>query len=203
MTQREGILWISDEVQTGFGRTGEHFWGYEAHGITPDLITFAKGVGNGMSLAGVIGRAEVMDALGTNSISTFGGSPITAAAGVATFDYIIDHDLMANARARGAELREGLDAIARSTPAIGEVRGKGLMQGVELVWPGTVEPAPELATRALEAARREGVLIGKGGLHGNVLRIAPPMTISAEQIEHALEAFRRSFADQAFHVKEQ
>lgn len=203
VTQREGILWISDEVQTGFGRTGDHFWGYEAHGITPDLITFAKGVGNGMSLAGVIARADVMDSLGSNSISTFGGSPITAAAGVATFDYIVGHDLQANALARGRQLREGLEAIARSTPAIGEVRGKGLMQGVELVVPGTVDPAPELAARALEGARREGVLIGKGGLHGNVLRIAPPMTISADEIDEALQAFQRTFAEQAFHRKEQ
>jgi 4-aminobutyrate aminotransferase len=199
ITQREGILWISDEVQTGFGRTGEHFWGYQAHGIVPDMLTFAKGVGNGMALAGVVARAQIMDALGANSISTFGGSPIAAAAGVATFDYIVRHDLQGNARRVGARLRVGLDALARETPAIGEVRGKGLMQGVELVYPGSVDPAPELAALALERARAEGVLIGKGGLQGNVLRIAPPLTVTDEEVEEALAALGRAFADSAFH----
>jgi len=198
IAKREGILWISDEVQTGFGRTGEHFWGYQAHGMVPDMLTFAKGVGNGMSLAGVIARSEVMDALGANSISTFGGSPITAAAGVATLDYIVSHDLTSNARRAGGRLRVGLEAIAARTPAIGEVRGKGLMQGVELVRPGSVDPAPELASRALELSRQEGVLIGKGGLLGNVLRIAPPLTVTDGEVDEALAAFERVFADPAF-----
>src|SRR6185295_17754980 len=92
-----GILWISDEVQTGWGRTGEHFWGYQAHGAVPDMITFAKGIGNGYALAGVVARAEVMDCLTATSFNTFGGNPISSSAGAAVVDYIVDHDLQANA----------------------------------------------------------------------------------------------------------
>jgi 4-aminobutyrate aminotransferase len=186
-----GVLWISDEVQTGFGRTGEHFWGYEAHGLAPDMLTFAKGIGNGMALAGVIARGEIMDSLGANSISTFGGSPIAARAGVATFDYIVGHDLQQNARVQGARLREALEKIAATEPTIGEVRGKGLMQGVEYIEPESARPAPALATAALERAKEAGLLIGKGGLQGNVLRIAPPMSVTAQEMDEAIAIFEQ------------
>ena len=96
-----GILFISDEVQTGWGRTGDHFWGYEAHGVTPDLLTFAKGLGNGLSMAGVIARGDIMDCLQANSISTFGGNPLVCAGSLANLKYLLDHDLQANALARG------------------------------------------------------------------------------------------------------
>jgi 4-aminobutyrate aminotransferase len=188
---RHGILWISDEVQTGWGRTGEHFWGWQAHardGQTPDLVTFAKGLGNGLSIGGVVGRAEIIDSLSANSISTFGGSPITTAGALANLDYLLDHDLQGNARRVGGWLIERLRGIAAGNPAIAEVRGKGLMIGLELVRPGTGEPAPATATAALEAARTRGVLVGKGGLLGNVLRIAPPLSLTQEEAEEGAEA---------------
>ncbi|TWF78669.1 4-aminobutyrate aminotransferase [Pseudonocardia hierapolitana] len=185
--RERGILWISDEVQTGWGRTGEHFWGWESHGATPDIVTFAKGIGNGLSMGGVIARAEVMDCLTANSISTFGGSPLTSAGALANLRYVLDHDLQANAARHGPTLLDGLRALGSSI--VGDVRGKGLMIGVELVRPGTGtpgEPAPELATAVLEACKRRGLLIGKGGLHGNALRIAPLLTLTAEEAAEGL-----------------
>jgi 4-aminobutyrate aminotransferase len=183
-----GILWITDEVQTGWGRTGERFWGIEAHGVTPDVLTFAKGLGNGLSLAGVVAPASLMDGVAANSISTFGGNPLSCAGALANLRYLLEHDLQANARKIGEQLLAGLRALAATLPMIGDVRGKGLMIGVELVRPGTRDPDAGAATRVLEAARARGVLVGKGGLHGNVLRVAPPMTITVEEAEEALVA---------------
>jgi 4-aminobutyrate aminotransferase len=185
--RERGILWISDEVQTGWGRTGEHFWGWQSHGATPDIVTFAKGIGNGLSMGGVIARAEVMDCLSANSISTFGGSPLTSAGALANLRYVLDHDLQGNAARHGPTLFEGLRAVG--SPIVGDVRGKGLMIGVELVRPGTGtpgEPAPELATAVLEACKRRGLLVGKGGLHGNALRIAPLLTLTADEAAEGL-----------------
>jgi 4-aminobutyrate aminotransferase len=185
--RERGILWISDEVQTGWGRTGEHFWGWQSHGSTPDIVTFAKGIGNGLSMGGVIARAEVMDCLTANSISTFGGSPLTSAGALANLRYVLDHDLQANAARHGPTLFDGLRAL--DSPIVGDVRGKGLMIGVELVRPGTGtpgEPAPELATAVLEACKRRGLLVGKGGLYGNALRIAPLLTLTAEEAAEGL-----------------
>ncbi|MGH9137696.1 MAG: aspartate aminotransferase family protein [Acidimicrobiales bacterium] len=194
---RYDILWISDEVQTGWGRTGDHFWGWQAHvgeGQTPDIVTFAKGIGNGLSIGGVIARAEIMDCLGANSISTFGGSPVTTAGALANLDYLVDHDLQGNARRVGGWLLEQLGDLAATLPVIGEVRGRGLMIGVELVVPGTKEPSPAAASAALEAARADGLLVGKGGLHGNVLRIAPPMSLTQQEAEDGFEILARALA---------
>jgi 4-aminobutyrate aminotransferase len=181
-----GILYVSDEVQTGWGRTGEHFWGYQAHGVTPDIMTFAKGVGNGMSLGGVVARAEVMDCLRANSISTFGGNPVSAAAGLATLRYVLDHDLQGNARRMGRLLGDGLRAATEGVEWVAEVRGKGLLLGMETVQSGSIDPAPGLATRVWERCKRAGLLIGKGGLYGNVLRISPPLTVTADEVETAV-----------------
>ncbi|MFV0524395.1 MAG: aspartate aminotransferase family protein [Acidimicrobiales bacterium] len=183
-----GILFIADEVQTGWGRTGDHFWGYQAHGITPDILTFAKGVGNGLSLAGVVARAEVMDCLNGVSFSTFGGNPLSAAAGLATIDQVIGGDLQANARTMGERLRAGLDRLAGGTPWIVEARGRGLMQAIEIVVPGTMEPDPARTTALVEAARDEGLLVGKGGLYGNVVRIAPMLNVTPPDVDRALAA---------------
>jgi 4-aminobutyrate aminotransferase len=182
--REKGILWISDEVQTGWGRTGEHFWGWQAHGATPDLVTFAKGVGNGLSMGGVIAPASIMDSLGANSISTFGGSPLTSAGALANLRYLLDHRLQDNAARQGPILFEGLRAI--DSPHVGDVRGKGLMIGVELVRDG--DPAPDIANMVLEGTKRRGVLIGKGGLHGNALRIAPPLSLTRAEAEEGLAA---------------
>jgi 4-aminobutyrate aminotransferase len=188
-----GILLISDEVQTGWGRTGDHFWGIQAHGVVPDLMTFAKGLGNGLTIGGVVGRSELVNSVSANSISTFGGNPLSTTAGVATLDYLLDNDLQANARELGGRLLAGLRQL--NYPVIGEVRGKGLMIGVELVRPGGVEPAPEAATRALEAAKRRGLLIGKGGLYGNVLRISPPVVLSAAEADEGLAILSEALAE--------
>jgi 4-aminobutyrate aminotransferase len=178
-----GILYVSDEVQTGWGRTGEHFWGYEAHGLTPDLLTFAKGLGNGLAVAGVVGRGELVDALTANSISTFGGNPLVAAGALANLRYLLDHDLQANALAQGRRILDRLHPLAGKLGVVGEVRGKGLMIGVELVGPDGRSPAPAAAGRVLELARRRGLLVGKGGLFSNCLRIAPPLSLTAVEAD--------------------
>jgi 4-aminobutyrate aminotransferase len=175
---RHGILWITDEVQTGWGRTGDHFWGWQAHAESgpPDILTFAKGIGNGLSMGGVVARAEVMNSLTANSISTFGGSPITTAGALANLTYLIDHDLQGNARRVGGLLRSRLEAIAAALPVVTEVRGRGLMLGIELA-----EPAA--ANLVLEAARAGGLLVGKGGRAGDALRIAPPLSLTIAEAE--------------------
>ncbi|MFG2068461.1 aspartate aminotransferase family protein [Micromonospora tulbaghiae] len=181
-----GILLISDEVQTGWGRTGEHFWGYQAHGVTPDLLTFAKGIGNGFALAGVVGRAEVLESVPAISFSTFGGNPVSTAAGNAVLDYLLDHDLQANAARVGAILGDGLRAATAGLEQVAEVRGKGLMLAVEFVHPGTVEPDAALTTRVFEACRAGGLLVGKGGLYGNVIRMGPPLTLTEDEAREGL-----------------
>jgi len=188
-----GILLISDEVQTGWGRTGEHFWGMEAHGIVPDAMTFAKGLGNGFAIGGLIARPELMDSLSANSISTFGGNPISTTAAKATLDYLLDHDLQANAAKRGAQLADGLRGISDEHPELGEVRGKGLMLGAELVKPEDRSPDPALTAAVMQKAKDNGLLIGKGGLYGNVLRMAPPMTLTEDETNEGLEILRRTF----------
>ncbi|HHC07304.1 MAG TPA: aspartate aminotransferase family protein [Actinobacteria bacterium] len=187
-----GILFISDEVQTGWGRTGEHFWGIEAHGVEPDIVTFAKGLGNGLAIGGVIARAEIMDSLQANSISTFGGNPLATAGALANLEYLLEHDLQTNALKMGQRLRAGLDDIAERSAIVGEVRGKGLMLGIELVHPGTKDPNPTAAVEVMERAKDDGLLLGKGGLAGNVLRIAPPLTITAEEVDEGLEIIGRA-----------
>ncbi|MGA4845721.1 aspartate aminotransferase family protein [Streptomyces sp. G5(2025)] len=190
-----GILWITDEVQTGWGRTGEHFWGWQAHARSgpPDILTFAKGIGNGMSIGGVVARAEVMNSLDANSISTFGGSPVTMAAGLANLTYLLEHDLQGNARRVGGLLIERLRAICAQLPVVREVRGRGLMIGIELVEPGTDEPNQPAAAAVLEAAREGGLLIGKGGGHStSVLRVAPPLSLTVAEAEEGAAILERA-----------
>lgn len=187
-----GILFISDEVQTGWGRTGEHFWGIEAHGIAPDMITFAKGIGNGLAIGGVIARGDIMDCIDANSISTFGGNPLATAGALANLDYLIERDLQTNSLKVGQHLRSRLDDLSEDIEAIGEVRGKGLMIGVEFVRPGGIDPNPEAASRVMEQARAGGLLIGKGGLWGNVLRVAPPLSLTQEDADEGFEILGRA-----------
>lgn len=182
-----GILYVSDEVQTGWGRTGDHFWGYEAHGVRPDALTFAKGLGNGASIGGVVARAELMDCLEANSISTFGGNPLSTAAANATLDYVLEHDLQKQAALVGRLLLDGLRESVGDLPTVVDVRGKGLMIAVELGDPGTGAPDPAAATRVQEAARERGLLIGKGGLYGNCLRVAPPLTLDESHAREGLD----------------
>jgi 4-aminobutyrate aminotransferase len=187
-----GILFVSDEVQTGWGRTGEHFWGIEAHGVEPDILTFAKGLGNGLTIAGVVARAELMDGLTANSISTFGGNPLSSAGALANLEYALANDLQANAAKVGSHLIDELRARQHRWPGVAEVRGKGLMLGIELVRPGTRDPDPQAAAATLEHTKRAGVLVGKGGLYGNVLRIAPPMTVTLDEADRGIETLDRA-----------
>ncbi|MDQ0948504.1 4-aminobutyrate aminotransferase [Streptomyces phaeochromogenes] len=199
--QERGVLWIADEVQTGWGRTGDNFWGWQAHGQNgpPDMLTFAKGIGNGMSIGGVVARAEVMNCLDSNSISTFGGTQITMAAGLANLTYLLEHDLQGNARRVGGLLIERLRAIAAQLPGVREVRGRGLMIGVELVKPGTDQADPDAAAAVLEAAREGGLLIGKGGGHNtSVLRIAPPLSLTVAEAEEGAAILERALRSTQF-----
>jgi 4-aminobutyrate aminotransferase len=181
-----GILFISDEVQTGWGRTGEHFWGIGAHGVVPDAMTFAKGLGNGFAIGGVVARGDLLDGIRGNGISTFGGNPLATAAANATLDYLLSHDLQRSAAVTGALIIGGLRSAAGELAVVGAVRGKGLMFAVDLVDPASGKPSPALAGKALEAARERGLLIGKGGLYGHTLRMAPPMTLTEDEAREGL-----------------
>ncbi|MGW6277515.1 aspartate aminotransferase family protein [Kribbella sp. NPDC055071] len=188
-----GILLISDEVQTGWGRTGEHFWGIQAHDVVPDAMTFAKGLGNGFAIGGVVAKPELMDSIKANSLSTFGGNPISTSAAKATIDYLLDHDLQANAAKRGAQLADGLRGISEEFPELGDVRGKGLMLAAEIVKPDDRSPDPATTAKLQQETKNRGLLIGKGGLYGNVLRMAPPMTLTEDETAEALDIIRDSF----------
>ena len=183
--ENRGVLFISDEVQTGWGRTGEHFWGYQAHGIVPDVLTFAKGVANGLSLGGLVASADLMDSLPGNSLSTFGGNPLSSVGAMATIRYMLKHDIQGHALRMGERLVGHLQPAVDESEVVAELRGKGLMRALETVQPGTIEPDAVAAGRIMEEARAAGLLIGKGGLYGNVLRIAPPMTVTEEEIDEA------------------
>lgn len=191
-----GILFITDEVQTGWGRTGENFWGYQAHGVTPDLLTFAKGVGNGLAMGGVIARSEIMDSINANSISTFGGNPLATAGALANINYLLEHDLQTNAYKVGSHLKSRLDHLADEEGSpVGDIRGKGLQIGVELVKPGTKEPDGTRTTRIMESARENGLLVGKGGLFGNVLRIAPPLSLTEAEADEGFDKLAQAIED--------
>ena len=190
-----GILFISDEVQTGWGRTGENFWGYQAHGITPDIMTFAKGVGNGLPLGGVVARAEIVDAFQANSISTFGGNPVAIAGALANLEYLLEHDLQGNSLKQGARIRDILEPVVKETEWIAELRGKGLMLAVETVVPETNEPDVDKASALMEGTKKRGLLVGKGGLYGNVLRIAPPLSITDDETEEGATILAEAIRD--------
>ena len=182
------ILFISDEVQTGWGRTGENFWGYQAHGIVPDMLTFAKGVGNGITLAGVVARAEIMDSITALSFSTFGGNPLSTAAGSATLKYVLENDLQGNAKRMGERLHARLAPVIDETDWIAELRGRGLMQAIETVHPGGIEPDAAASARLLDECKSRGLLVGKGGLYGNVIRMAPMLTITETELDEGIDA---------------
>ena len=194
ITRDHGGLCIADEVQTGFGRTGSHYWGFENFNVVPDFVTMAKGIGNGVPLGAVTTRMEIAQAL-TQRIhfNTFGGNPVCMAAGLAVLDVIEEDGLQENSRVVGKRLKDGLKKLADHHDLIGDVRGMGLMLGVELVRDRkTKEPAKKETLAVLEAAREMGVLVGKGGLDGNVLRIKPPMCITAEDADFTLDVLDRA-----------
>jgi 4-aminobutyrate aminotransferase len=178
-----GGLFISDEVQTGWGRTGHKWFGIEHYGVTPDIMTSAKGMANGAPVGLTVARPEVADALKGATISTFGGNPVTATAAKAVIDYIDEQKLMINAAETGAYLRECLEDLQQRHLVIGDVRGMGLMQAIELVEDRvSKKPASAAAAALMEAARENRLLIGKGGMFGNVIRISPPLNISRSDV---------------------
>ncbi|MCP4417515.1 MAG: aspartate aminotransferase family protein [Chloroflexi bacterium] len=201
IARAHGGLVIIDEVQTGFGRSGTHWWGHQHSSIKPDIMTMAKGIANGMPLSAVATTAEIaQSAVGAGlTISTFGGNPVACAAAIGTLQEMMETYTPARCAQIGTYLAEGLQALAQKYPLIGDVRGRGLMQGVELVTNRqSKEPASQQANALLEASRKVGLLIGKGGMYGNTLRIAPPLIASKEHIEVALEKLDLAFA----HVQE-
>jgi alanine-glyoxylate transaminase / (R)-3-amino-2-methylpropionate-pyruvate transaminase len=183
-------------VQTGFGRTGEHYWGFQNFDVVPDIVTMAKGFGNGIPLAAVTTRREIAEVLAQRlHFNTFGGNPVSTAAGLAVMEVIEEEGLQRNAKVVGRRFREGLERLATAHPIVGDVRGMGLMLGVELVADRKARtPASAETLEVLEAAREMGVLLGKGGLAGNVLRIKPPMCITADDVDFALDVLDRAFA---------
>jgi len=191
-----GIPFIADEVQTGFGRTGEAFWGIESYGVRPDAIVCAKGLGNGMAIGAVVGRDDMVDSLRANSISTFGGNPISTTGALANLRFIRERDLQQNAYKVGSFLMRGLRDLEDRYETVGEVRGKGLMVGIEMVTDGASRaPDARLAARVMEVARSRGLLIGRGGLYANTLRLAPPLTVTEDDAARAIETLDASFAE--------
>jgi alanine-glyoxylate transaminase/(R)-3-amino-2-methylpropionate-pyruvate transaminase len=184
-----GGLCIADEVQAGFGRTGTHYWGFETQGVIPDIVTMAKGIGNGAPLAAVVTTPEIAQALTSRiHFNTFGGNPVCCAIGKAVLEVIDEEGLQQNSLTVGAHLQAGLRKLQEKHSIIGEVRGKGLMIGAELVKDrSTKEPAKAECAQVFETARELGLLIGKGGLNGNVLRIKPPMCLTAADADFMLE----------------
>ena len=189
MIRRHGGLCIADEVQTAFGRTGELFWGFENWDVCPDIVTTAKSIGNGFPLAAVITRREIAETLTERlHFNTFAGNPIAMAVGVEVLDILREEGLQQRAKVLGARFCTGLERLATEYELIGDVRGLGLMLGVELVKDRqSQEPATAETKAVLEHAKEMGVLLGKGGLHGNVLRIKPPLCLSEADVDFALE----------------
>jgi 4-aminobutyrate aminotransferase-like enzyme len=193
-----GGLFISDEVQTGFGRTGKRWFGIEHWEVEPDMMTLAKGMANGTPIGCTITRPEIADSYKGLTISTFGGNPVTSVAAKATIDLIEEDRLMDNAETAGKRFMEGLEALKEKHASIGDVRGMGLMQGVEMVKDRkTKEPATDLANKVLERARANGLVIGKGGLYANVLRMSPPLNIPVSDIDQAVAILDKSLEEAA------
>ena len=198
--EHDGI-YISDEVQTGFGRTGGKWWGIQQTGVEPDIITMAKGFGSGIPIGGFISRPEFAEGYTvSDAFATFGGNPLSCAAAVAVIEIIKEENFLEKAAKLGAHLRKRMDELKESHRIIGDVRGQGMMQGIELVRDqATKEPASQEILTVMEVCREKGLLIGKGGLDNNVIRIQPPLELTEAQIDKACtildEAFTKAEKD--------
>jgi len=198
IVRKYGGLFICDEVQTGFGRTGEHWCGIEHWGVEPDIMTFAKGIANGFPVGATIATDEVANSWTGPSISTFGGNPVSMAATDATLSIMDREGIPARSARLGAVLKDHLLGLQEKYPVVGDVRGMGLMMAMELVKDRkTKEPAADTTKKILEAAKKHGLLLGTGGLYGNTLRISPPMLISDSELSEALSRLDKAFADAA------
>lgn len=197
IVEHYGGLFIADEVQTGFGRTGDKWFGIEHWGVEPDIMTMAKSIANGFPLANTITRPEIAESTrGAGlTISTFGGNPVSCAASLASISVLEKEADPKHVAAMGRMLRSGLERLQEKYPVIGDVRGMGLMQGLELVKDRqSKEPSPQATQQLFEATRELGLLIGKGGLYGNVIRISPPMTANEKDVAIALDLLDKAFA---------
>ena len=203
IVKQYGGDFIADEVQTGWGRTGRKWFGIEHWEVTPDIITAAKGLANGTPIGGTFTRPDIAASFRGLQISTFGGNPVTSVAAKATIDLIEQDNLIENAHVVGNYFHQGLEELKRKHDVIGDVRGMGLMQAIELVKDRTTkEPAPQETTHLMDEARRAGLLIGKGGLWGNVIRMSPPMNISRADVDEAIRLLDQALAavEQSFRV---
>jgi alanine-glyoxylate transaminase/(R)-3-amino-2-methylpropionate-pyruvate transaminase len=195
--RQAGGVCIADEVQTGFGRTGSHYWGFETQGVIPDIVTLAKGIGNGAPLAAVVTTPEIAQTMCQRiHFNTYGGNPVSCAMGQAVLEVIDRESLQKNCLELGSYFMEGLNRLRSKHPIIGEVRGKGLLIGIDLVTDRSSKgPASAECARVFERAKELGFLIGKGGFRGNVLRIAPPMCINRADVDFGLDVLDLAFRE--------
>ncbi|HEX6845147.1 MAG TPA: aminotransferase class III-fold pyridoxal phosphate-dependent enzyme, partial [Actinomycetota bacterium] len=195
-THEAGGLWIADEVQGGHGRTGDAMWSFQRYGIEPDFVTLGKPMGNGHPVAALITRREIAQAMADETVffSTFGGNPVSAAAGLAVLDVLQDERVLARVRAAGEALRAAIREVGARHPSVGDVRGMGLANGVELVRAGTTEPDPALASTVRDGLRARGVLVGTTAAAGNVLKVRPPLAFTVEDVPVFVEALEDTLA---------
>jgi 4-aminobutyrate aminotransferase-like enzyme len=198
IAKRYDALYVADEVQTGWGRTGGKWFGIEQWGVKPDILVAAKSLGNGHPVGATLARKDVADSFKGLTISTFGGNPVTMAAARAVVDAIEQDKLMDNAATVGAHFRARLDALQEKHAVVGEVRGMGLMQGIELVKDKqSKEPAPQAVAAVMEGTKARGLIIGRGGLYGNVLRISPPLNVTAADADQAADVIDQALGEAA------
>ena len=195
IVKEAGGVFIADEVQTGWGRTGTKWCGIEHWGVEPDIMTFAKGMGNGSPIGCTIATPEVADAVAGLTFSTFGGNPVTMATTLAAIEYMEAHDTPANCAKQGARMAEKLAEFAAEFPMVGEARGMGLMQALEIVQPGSIEPDASRTAAFVDSCKEKGLLLGKGGLYGNVVRIAPHLNVSGEDMDIAMDIVASALAE--------
>jgi 4-aminobutyrate aminotransferase len=196
IVRKAGGLFICDEVQTGFARTGEHWNGIEHYGVEPDIVAYAKGIANGYPMGATVAKAEIADSFKAGTIATFGGNPVSATAAFATLGVMADERMPERAARLGKRLRGRLEQMKEKHSIIGDVRGMGLMQALELVKDRkTKEPAAAEAAKFLEACKRRKLLVGRGGLYNNTIRIAPPMLIGEAEIDHACDMMDQALAE--------
>ncbi len=196
IVRKYGGLFIADEVQTGWGRTGGKWNGIEHWGVVPDMLTYAKGLANGAPIGATLAKAEIADAFKGLTIATFGGNPVSMTAALATIEVIEEEKLLSNVETVGNHLRGRLNELQEKYPIIGDVRGMGLMQALELVKDRkSKEPDMAVTSRFMEATRRAGLLVGKGGLYGNTIRVAPPMVATKGDVDEAAKLMDKAMAE--------
>ncbi|MBA2124959.1 aspartate aminotransferase family protein [Hyphomicrobium methylovorum] len=198
LVRKAGGIYIADEVQPGFARTGEAFWGFARHGVIPDIVTMGKPMGNGFPMSGLATRPALLERFcaDTGYFSTFGGNPVAAAAGMAVLNVIEEERLQANALRQGNYIKERLRSLAEKDDRIADVRGAGLFLGIELSQPGRKDdPNAELATAVINGLKERRVLIGAAGTYGNTLKVRPPLSLSQEEADIFVDRLSETLAD--------